>query len=57
MYNTYAEYELSKVDRNEVVRVKFRNEGGGTRWLAITPDTLAKIEGVLKDAPECSWEA
>lgn len=56
MADTYAEYELNKVNRNETVKVKFRNDGGETRWISITPSTLAKIESILRDAPECGWE-
>ena len=57
MSKSYAEYELAKVNSDSgPLRVKIADAfEGETRWMSVTPETLAKIAEVLRQAPEMQW--
>lgn len=56
MSDTYAEYELCKIDKSKDLKVKFWDaRGGETRKLKVTPETMAKIAAILREAPENRW--
>lgn len=57
MKDSYAEYELAKVNQeSDLLRIKVADAfEGETRWMNITPETLAKVKAVLHDAPEMQW--
>lgn len=53
---SYAEYELTKIDKSRDLRVKFwDSRGGETRKIRVTPATMAKIAAILREAPENQW--
>jgi len=39
--------ELEKLDESERYRLKLTSDNGETKWLSITPETLAEVEAVL----------
>lgn len=50
---SYAEYELCKIDKSQDLKVKFWDARGGmTRKLKVTPETMAKLAAILREAPE-----
>jgi hypothetical protein len=51
--DTYADYELAKIDKSQNVLVKFRDRAdGSTRWMVVRPATMAKIAAILRESPE-----
>lgn len=56
MSQTYADYELCKIDKSENVKIKLVDQRGAyTNWISITPETMARIAAVLRTAPETSF--
>lgn len=52
---TYADAELRKVNPRDTTQIKIRGQNGETRWMTLTPETLAKVAKVLRQAPEMQW--
>lgn len=53
---TYADYELARIDKSRPVKVKFRDADGDiTLWMRVSPASMAKIAAILRQAPEGQW--
>jgi hypothetical protein len=56
MSDTYADYELCKIDKSENIRIQLKDHRGvGTNWISITPETMARIAAILRTAPETGF--
>lgn len=43
----YVRGELEDLGGSEKYRLKIRSDNGETKWLSITPETLAEVKAVL----------